>query len=67
MSVPALEVRDLSYSYPDGTSVLDAVDFHVHPGERVARPALDPRLVLRMPRQPGETRELLHGLRQSHA
>lgn len=36
MSIPALEVRDLSYSYPDGTSVLDAVDFHVHPGERVA-------------------------------
>ena len=36
MSVPALEVRDLSFSYPDGTPVLHAVDFHVHPGERVA-------------------------------
>jgi cobalt/nickel transport system ATP-binding protein len=36
MSVPALEVRDLSFSYPDGTPVLHSVDFHVHPGERVA-------------------------------
>ena len=36
MSVPALEVRDLSFSYPDGTPVLYSVDFHVHPGERVA-------------------------------
>jgi cobalt/nickel transport system ATP-binding protein len=36
MSVPALEVRDLSFSYPDGTHVLHSVDFHVHPGERVA-------------------------------
>jgi cobalt/nickel transport system ATP-binding protein len=36
MSVPALEVRDLSFDYPDGTSVLHSVDFHVHAGERVA-------------------------------
>jgi cobalt/nickel transport system ATP-binding protein len=36
MSVPALEVRDLSFSYPDGTAVLYSIDFHVHPGERVA-------------------------------
>ncbi len=36
MSVPALEVRDLSFSYPDGTPVLYSIDFHVHPGERVA-------------------------------
>jgi len=36
MSVPALEVRNLSFGYPDGTPVLHAVDFHVHPGERVA-------------------------------
>ena len=36
MSVPALEVRDLSFSYPDGTPVLHSIDFHVHPGERVA-------------------------------
>ena len=31
-----LEVRDLSYSYPDGRRALDAADFHIHPGERVA-------------------------------
>jgi cobalt/nickel transport system ATP-binding protein len=36
MSIPALEVGNLFYSYPDGTSVLQGVDFHVHPGERVA-------------------------------
>lgn len=36
MSVAALEVRDLSFEYPDGTPVLHSVDFHVHPGERVA-------------------------------
>lgn len=36
MSVPALEVRDLSFDYPDGTPVLRSVDFHVHAGERVA-------------------------------
>jgi cobalt/nickel transport system ATP-binding protein len=36
MSVPALEVRDLSFDYPDGTPVLHSVDFHVHAGERVA-------------------------------
>lgn len=36
MSTPALEVRDLSYSYPDGRKALDGADFHIHPGERVA-------------------------------
>jgi cobalt/nickel transport system ATP-binding protein len=36
MSTPALEVRDLTFGYPDGTQVLHNVDFHVHPGERVA-------------------------------
>jgi len=33
---PALEVEDLWFSYPDGTEVLKGVDFHIHPGERVA-------------------------------
>lgn len=36
MSVPALEVRDLSFRYPDGHQALDHADFHIHPGERVA-------------------------------
>jgi cobalt/nickel transport system ATP-binding protein len=36
MSVPALAVSELSFNYPDGTPVLHSVDFHVHPGERVA-------------------------------
>jgi cobalt/nickel transport system ATP-binding protein len=36
MSVPALEVVDLSYQYPDGTEVLRSAGFHIHPGERVA-------------------------------
>ncbi|HDL48957.1 MAG TPA: ABC transporter ATP-binding protein [Actinobacteria bacterium] len=36
MSTPALEVRDLSFSYPDGRRALDRTDFHIHPGERVA-------------------------------
>ncbi|NOY54963.1 MAG: ABC transporter ATP-binding protein [Actinobacteria bacterium] len=36
MSTPALEVRDLSYSYPDGRRALDKAEFHIHPGERVA-------------------------------
>jgi cobalt/nickel transport system ATP-binding protein len=36
MSTPALEVRNLTYSYPDGRQALAGVDFHIHPGERVA-------------------------------
>jgi cobalt/nickel transport system ATP-binding protein len=36
MSVPTVEIRGLSYSYPDGSRALDGVDLHVHPGERVA-------------------------------
>jgi cobalt/nickel transport system ATP-binding protein len=36
VSTPALEVRGLSYSYPDGRRALDGTDFHIHPGERVA-------------------------------
>jgi len=36
VSTPALEVRHLSFSYPDGRKALDEADFHIHPGERVA-------------------------------
>jgi cobalt/nickel transport system ATP-binding protein len=36
VSAPALEVRGLEYTYPDGTQVLRGTDFHIHPGERVA-------------------------------
>ncbi len=36
MSTPALAVEELSFSYPDGYHALDSVDFHIHPGERVA-------------------------------
>jgi cobalt/nickel transport system ATP-binding protein len=36
MSVPTVEIRNLSYAYPDGSRALDGVDLHVHPGERVA-------------------------------
>jgi cobalt/nickel transport system ATP-binding protein len=36
VSVPALEVKELTYSYPDGTDVLRDASFHIHPGERVA-------------------------------
>lgn len=36
MSTPALEVRQLSFSYPDGRQALEGADFHIHPGERVA-------------------------------
>ncbi|NNC40073.1 MAG: ABC transporter ATP-binding protein [Acidimicrobiia bacterium] len=36
MSIPALEVNDLNYQYPDGTEVLHDAGFHIHPGERVA-------------------------------
>lgn len=31
-----LEVKDLRYTYPDGTCALDGVDLTVDPGERVA-------------------------------
>lgn len=33
---PVLDVRDLSYAYPDGHQALAGVDLHVHRGERVA-------------------------------
>jgi cobalt/nickel transport system ATP-binding protein len=33
---PVLEVRDLSFAYPDGHAALTGVDLHVHEGERVA-------------------------------
>lgn len=35
-SPPAVEARDLRYSYPDGTTVLRGVDLVVRPGESVA-------------------------------
>ena len=36
MSTPVLDVRGLTYAYPDGTQALWGVDLHVHRGERVA-------------------------------
>lgn len=36
MSVPVIEVKDLSFAHPDGTEALDGVSLHVHEGERVA-------------------------------
>ncbi len=36
MSPPVLQVRGLSYAYPDGQVALRGVDLHVHRGERVA-------------------------------
>ena len=36
MSVPTIAVEGLEFSYPDGTTALESVDLHVHPGERVA-------------------------------
>lgn len=36
MSDPALEVRGLSYGYPDGTQALEDVSFRVEPGTAVA-------------------------------
>jgi cobalt/nickel transport system ATP-binding protein len=36
MSVPTVEVTNLSYTYPDRTPALQDVSLHVHPGERVA-------------------------------
>ncbi len=36
MSTPVLDVRGLSYAYPDGHRALAGVDLHVHAGERVA-------------------------------
>ncbi|MFW0797420.1 ABC transporter ATP-binding protein [Gordonia sp. CPCC 205515] len=35
-AVPAVEVADVRYTYPDGHVALDGVDLTVHPGERVA-------------------------------
>ncbi len=36
MSAPAVRVRGLHYSYPDGHMALDGIDLDVEPGERVA-------------------------------
>lgn len=36
MTTPALEIRSLAHSYPDGTRALLGVDLVVQPGERVA-------------------------------
>jgi len=51
VSTPALEVKDLRFSYPDGHMALDGADFHIHPGERVA---------LLGPNGAGKTTLLLH-------
>ena len=36
MTTPALEVRDLTFRYPDGHQALDGITLQVAPGERVA-------------------------------
>ncbi len=36
MSTPTIAIRGLSYTYPDGTQALTAVDLHIHAEERVA-------------------------------
>lgn len=36
MALAALEIQDLSYSYPEGGSALDGVSFSISEGERVA-------------------------------
>lgn len=36
MSTPVISVDNLSYRYPDGTTALEAVSLHIHPGERLA-------------------------------
>ena len=51
MNTPALEVSGLRFSYPDGTKVLDGVDFSMSRGERVA---------LLGPNGAGKTTFLLH-------
>jgi cobalt/nickel transport system ATP-binding protein len=35
-AAPAVELRELSYAYPDGTPVLESVSLRIAPGERVA-------------------------------
>jgi len=36
MNIPHLDVRDLHFTYPDGTTALKGISFHVHRGEAVA-------------------------------
>ena len=51
MSTPALHVSGLSFSYPDGTKVLDSIELSIDAGERVA---------LLGPNGAGKTTLLLH-------
>jgi cobalt transport protein ATP-binding subunit len=51
VSPPALSVSGLSFTYPDGTKVLDSIDLSIDPGERVA---------LLGPNGAGKTTFLLH-------
>ncbi len=51
MSDPVVEIRGLSFDYPDGTNALTDVDLHIHRGERVA---------LLGPNGAGKTTLLLH-------
>jgi len=36
MTAPIIDVRGLTFAYPDGTQALSDVELHVHQGERVA-------------------------------
>jgi cobalt/nickel transport system ATP-binding protein len=36
LTVPLLETKDISYSYPDGTTALNGVSFFIETGEKVA-------------------------------
>jgi cobalt/nickel transport system ATP-binding protein len=60
MSVPVIEIMGLSFSYPDGTIALTAIDLHIHRGERVA---------LLGPNGAGKTTLILHmnGIHQPQA
>ena len=36
MTGPLFSLRGISFTYPGGRRVFDAVDFELHPGDRVA-------------------------------